>query len=300
MTLHAIVAALGGDLYQGGARANVPGPGHSAEDRSVSLLLSGSRVVVHSFGGADWRTVRDHLREAGLIDDAGRLAGAACRSWVAPPPDRRRRVETAARLWDGALPLTSSDPASRHLRRRAIGNGETALDLRCHSAAPVSVYRPGGATRPALVARISAPDGRLTGVEVTYLQPNGLRATALALSRKTVGLVPPGSAVRLAPVAAEMLVAEGVASALSAIDRFGLPGWALMSANNLAAWTPPPGVRRLLVAADRGAVGEAAAARLSARLDAMGLETRVSWPGAPFDDWNAVARRAAKGEGEGG
>ena len=41
MTLHAIVAALGGDLYSGGTRASIPAPGHSGHDRSVSLWLTG-------------------------------------------------------------------------------------------------------------------------------------------------------------------------------------------------------------------------------------------------------------------
>lgn len=77
MTLHALVAALGGDLYHGGARANVPAPGHSAKDRSISLLLTEGRVVIHGFGGVDWRAMRDDLRRRGFIDDAGRLTGAA-------------------------------------------------------------------------------------------------------------------------------------------------------------------------------------------------------------------------------
>ena len=39
MSLKPIVQALGGDLYDRGLRANIPAPGHSAADRSVSLLL---------------------------------------------------------------------------------------------------------------------------------------------------------------------------------------------------------------------------------------------------------------------
>ena len=58
MTLHAIVRAVGGDLYQGGARANIPAPGHSRRDRSISLLLSQGRLVVHGFGGAGWRAAK--------------------------------------------------------------------------------------------------------------------------------------------------------------------------------------------------------------------------------------------------
>ncbi len=53
MSLRAIVRALGGELYDGGRRANIPAPGHSAGDRSVSLLLQGDRMVVHTFGDHD-------------------------------------------------------------------------------------------------------------------------------------------------------------------------------------------------------------------------------------------------------
>jgi len=144
-----------------------------------------------------------------------------------------------------------------------------------------------------LIARISGADDCLTAVEVTYLEPNGLLPTGLRLARKTVGQIPPGAAVRLSPAAEDMLVGEGVVTTLSAMDRFGLPGWALMAANNLAAWRPPAFVRRVLIAADRGQVGEAAAMRLRHRLVHDGLDVEVSWPEPPFGDWNEVAVEAA-------
>ncbi|MDI1328229.1 MAG: toprim domain-containing protein [Brevundimonas sp.] len=289
MTLHAIVAALGGDLYSGGFRASLPAPGHSVHDRSLSLWLTEGRVIIHGFGGIDWRTARDDLRARGFIDDAGRLMGGEHGGLSSPRPDRRVRVETARRLWGATVGLTHSDPAGLYLRRRAVIGGGAALNLGLHPAAPVSVYRQGGQTRPALISRISDADDRLTAVEVTYLDPNGRPARGLRLARKTVGRVPPGAAVRLSPAAEEMLVGEGVITTLSAMDRFGLAGWALMAANNLAAWRPPSLVRRVLIAADRGAVGETAAARLFRRLMRDGLEVRVSRPDPPFGDWNEAA-----------
>lgn len=72
LSLREIVVALGGDLHHGGQSANVPAPGHSQADRSVSLLLDGDRLVIHGFGSADWRAVRAHLLGLGLIDARGR------------------------------------------------------------------------------------------------------------------------------------------------------------------------------------------------------------------------------------
>ena len=300
MTLHAIVAALGGDLYNGGTRASIPAPGHSAQDRSVSLWLTDGRLVIHGFGAADWRDVRDDLKARGFVDGSGRWTGA----WgtEVSRPDARVRLQTATRLWAGTVALRPGDPDSRYLSRRAIRCGGSALGLGFHPEAPVSVYRtagPAGPARPALVARVSDADDRLTAVEITYLTQVGRVATGLRVARKTVGHVPPGAAVRLAPAAEEMLVAEGVATTLSASDRFGLPGWALMAAHNLAVWSPPRLVRRVLIAADRGDVGQDAAARLNSRLAGAGLEVRVILPDLPFGDWNEVAAAEVKARREG-
>lgn len=299
MTLHRIVAALGGDLYSDGRRANIPAPGHSAADRSASLLLTDDRVVIHGFGGSDWRTVRDHLRDGGFIDRTGRLIGGVRSGSSDPRPDLRVRRQTALDIWAGCRAINHEDAADRYLRHRAVEGVGGALNLGFHPEAPIAVFRPCGRSRPALVARISDAQDRLTAVEVTYLERNGRLASGLRLARKAVGQVSPGCAIRLAPPAPEMLVGEGVVTTLSAMSRFQLPGWALMAANNLAAWSPPSSVRRLLIAADRGAVGERAAARLQRRLGAAGLDVRILLPELPFGDWNEAAADAAKEE-EGG
>lgn len=301
MTLHAIVAALGGDLSCGGARANIPAPGHSPSDRSVSLLLSGDRLIVHSFGAAAWTAVRDHLRALGLIDGEGRLLNGARRTASSPAdlrPDRPARIATARRLWEDAGPITPPTLSHRHLAVRAVGANPCLIrSLRHHGAAPLSVYRSGGPRRPALVAAIAAPDGALTAVELTYLAAGGRRDERLRAPRKMVGLVPPGSAVRLAPASVELLVGEGVMSVLSASERLAVPAWALLSAHNLAAWSPPPETRRVVVAADRGAPGESAADRLLARLQRRGVRAVIALPPGDAEDWNAFAIAQRRKEG---
>jgi hypothetical protein len=290
MSLRAIVRRLGGDLYDGGRRANIPAPGHSAHDRSVSLLEQDGRVVVHTFGDGDWRAVRDHLRSLGLLEDTG-----SDRSGEAPPAkavDERRRTARrliAARLWDDGRALAGTVSA-RHCRGRGVrGDLPGPEAMRHHSAAPLSVYRPSRATRPALMAGVLDPEGAITAVELTYLTPGGRRAFDLALPRKTVGMIPAGSAVRLDAAAPSMLVAEGVFTALAARRRFALPTWALLSTSNLRRWRPPALVRSVLIAADRGIDGEASAQRLAQDLAGVGVAADIALPPPAFGDWDEAA-----------
>ena len=307
MSLRTIVQTLGGDLYDQGRRANIPAPGHSAEDRSVSLLLEDDRVVVHTFGDGDWKAVLDFLRDQHLIDAAnapldgpGRPVGARP---ARPVASRLERRDAALRFWEGGRCVTGT-LSERHCRLRGVTRALPGAEiLRHNSEAAVSAYRGQGYARPALLAAIQDAAGALTAVEVTYLAANGQRAGDLRLPRKTVGPAPGGCAVRLDPAAEAMLVAEGVFTTLSATERFGLPGWALLSTRNLRAWSPPTGVRSILIAADRGKDGEASAAQLHDRLTGDGLAVTIALPPEPFGDWNEWAddqrrrsRRQRRGE----
>ena len=298
--LRGIVRALGGDLYDRGRRAVVPGPGHSSADRSVSLVLSGDRLVVHSFAGDDWRTVLADLRSRGLVDAAGRVAGGATRSAPIPSPSRPERTAVAGTLWDTARPVEGT-VSEVHLERRRVTRAAPDA-LRHHSAVPAAVYAGQGPRRPALLAAVRDAAGAFCAVELTYLAPDGT-AAAIALPRKTIGCAPAGSAVRLDPAGETLLVGEGVFSCLSASDALSLPAWALRSVGGFGRWAPPDGVRRVVIAGDRGRVGEIAARRLAWRLRRLGFAASVAWPPAGFADWNDAAPApvvAAGREREGG
>ena len=68
MTPRDLARFLGGDATARGA--NVPGPGHSAKDRSLSILLLPTAplgFIVYSHAGDDWRECRDYVaRKLGL------------------------------------------------------------------------------------------------------------------------------------------------------------------------------------------------------------------------------------------
>ncbi|WP_082769894.1 toprim domain-containing protein [Phenylobacterium sp. CCH9-H3] len=290
MTLYAIAKAVGGDVYARGRRANIPAPGHSLADRSVSLLVADGRLVIHCFGAASWQEVRADLLARGLIDASGFLiaAGRSADGIAASPtPGRLERRAFAEALWLRSGELHAAGPAGRYCLARcapeALGR---PWALRSHAAAPVSVYGGSRFTRPALVCAVRSADDGLTAVELTYLTTAGARCTVVRTPRKAIGVLPPGSAVRLAPAEATLLVGEGVFTTLSAMAHFDLPGWALLSTRNLRRWTPPPGVRRVLIAADRGADGEASAATLRRVLAGLGVEAEIRCPPPPFGDWN--------------
>jgi hypothetical protein len=75
MTASMVAQALGGEVVSFN-RVAAPGPGHSPKDRSLSVLITGSDFIVHSFAGDDWRVCRDYVRSR-----LGR-----------PPFDRRHRL----------------------------------------------------------------------------------------------------------------------------------------------------------------------------------------------------------------
>jgi putative DNA primase/helicase len=290
VSLREIVRVLGGDLYDRGRRANVPAPNHSRADRSVSLLLQDDRVVVNTFGGADWWEILDDLRERRLIDEDNAPLDGPGSSAAPPSRTELERRAAALGLWDGGRAVAGTLSA-RYCHSRSIGRALPGpLALRHHSDAPISVYSPGRHRRPSFLAGIQDAAGDYTGVEVTYLTPGGRRADGLRLPRKTVGLAPGGCAVRLDPTAAEMLVGEGVPTTLSASERFGLPAWALLSIRNLRAWRAPPGVRSVLIAGDRGAEGESSAYQLRDRLMGDGVAAFVELPPPRFGDWNEWAQ----------
>ena len=205
MSLKSIVHDVGGDLYDRGHRANIPAPGHSAANRSVSLLLRGGRVIVHTFGDGDWRAVLDHLRARGLIDARNAplsVAGAVAHASAASsPPSSRQRLDTALRLWEAGRPLAGT-LAERHCLLRRVTRPLPGPNVARHcQETPVSAYGAGRLLRSALLVAVSDAAGDFTAVELTYLAANGRRAADLRLPRKTVGAVPPGTAARIDPAA---------------------------------------------------------------------------------------------------
>lgn len=116
----------------------------------------------------------------------------------------------------------------------------------------------------------------------TWLDPPGGKARVVD-PRRSLGRIL-GAAVRLPALAGSaipdsLVVGEGLETVLSLRDV--LPRWpmaACLSAGHLARFSPPPHIRRLIIARDNGAAGRRAAATIAARMGAQDVAVTVLRP----------------------
>ena len=237
----------------------------------------------------------DVIRESCGLIDFHDVADEARRFLSLPraepePPQKHPRLpaqigspDAARRLFAMAQPVMRT-LAETYLRNRGITPLHEDGALRFH---PRCYYRPDEhsptETWPAMIARVTDLDGRVTGAHRTWLDPDGFDPVRLGKApidtpRRAMGDLL-GNAVRFG-VANDVLAAgEGIETILSLRCVLPtLPMAAALSANHLAALLLPPTLRRLYIARDRDAAGELAATALTERADATGVETIVWTP----------------------
>lgn len=269
----AIVLSHGGDWH--GTYGMVPGPGHGPKDRSCKVWQHGDRILVHSFCGDDWRDCRAHL---GLDGD-----------WRAEPhkgkaPRRQTEPVIARPSWRvRELLRTATAPdlvpdAVAYLSFRHLWPLPPDCTLKAHAGA--SYWNSGDPPElvgrfPALLAPVVDIDDALVTLHVTYLSDGRKLAdrTARKLLGPTGGRI--GCAARLFPSGPVLGVAEGLETAIAASRVLRVPVWPCLSTGLLSRFQAPPGVERLVIAADNDVPGLKAAWQLRDHLD-LPCELRVS------------------------
>jgi phage/plasmid primase-like uncharacterized protein len=237
---------------------------------------------------------RELMTPAERADMARRLTQAKAQRDAQQRQQQADNAQRNAALWANTIPVSDGDPVSLYLRRRGLA-GPVPKQLRLH---PRLTYWDGGnrGAWPAMIAPLIRPDGMVLALHRTYLAADGSKAPVPTVKKLTGAAGPlAGACIPLHdPQHGVIGIAEGIETAQAAHLASGLPTVAAYCAGNLAAYTWPPGVRRIVVFADADPAGAAAAQSLKARAMRAGLSVAVMTPTTPGSDWCDVwAQRAA-------
>jgi putative DNA primase/helicase len=268
MNPRTIVSIMGG-VVTGRDSCNVPGPGHSPADQSLSIRIDPTDSLgfkVHSFAGDDWQVCRDYVAAAlGLKYEAARVS---FQSATKPQGEDKRTSAFPLQLWsetvDAPNTLAEKYLASRHL---ALPDRHEEV-LRFHPSCPFGK----GTRHPCMVALYR---------DIRTNEPKAIHRTALTPDGEKIGrkvLGPKGGcAIKLSAdedVAEGLTIAEGIETALAGMALNFHPVWALGTAGEVAKFPLLSGIECLTILVDNDAsgTGQASALECSRRWTSMARE----------------------------
>lgn len=228
------------------------------------------------------------LIEAGLFDEAARLAHMDRAMPVRSAPPRRDHAHEVARILAGCQPLAGT-LGEIYLRSRGLSDPGSP-DLLFNPDLTDYEARRGW---PGMVAIVRDCRGAPTGgIHRTFLLDDG--SGKAPAGKKMLDAVA-GCSVRLAPFPEDgrLGIAEGIETALSAQAMFGIPTWAALSADGVRRWELPAGTTHMTIFADAGEAGAQAAAALADRLSTANIPNTTVRP-LHGDDFNDDLLRGAK------
>jgi hypothetical protein len=194
---------------------------------------------------------------------------------IVKSPAKRGSADAARRLWAMGQPI-SGTLAERYLAERGLVGLADLDSLQFHLNC--FYWREGKSTNgspltwPALLAKVTDLDGRLTGLHRTWLDPATADKAPVIPPRKAMGDLL-GNGVRIGQAENMQAAGEGLETMLSL--HLALPGIATvaaLSANHLAALQLPSGLRHLYIAVDADPAGLSAADSLAHRANKAGID----------------------------
>ena len=203
-----------------------------------------------------------------------------------PDADEVRRIARARSIYAAAGPIEGA--AKDYLLSRVLQPVPAWERLR-----GAILRHPEAGKHPAIIAPVTSASGALEGIQRTYVTSDGrklpVREPKLSLGRLR------GGAIRLADMATELVLCEGLEDGLSLAQELpGVSVWAAPGAGMLAAMNLPPIVSRVVIAVDNDAAGEQAAIRAGERFTSEGRYVRIMRPDAAYKDWNDQLRGIAR------
>lgn len=278
-----IVDSLGGEWRR--SRGMCCCPAHEDRTPSLSVSLGRHAILLHCFAGCTNEAViaalaRHGVRPRELFDGSGEQL---------PEQSREESADrNACRLWREAAALKDSAGAA-YLAKRGLTQFST--DLRFHPETPLG---PRGAVRflPAMLAAVRTDLG-VIAVHRTFLDASSFCLAGFDRPKRALGSLQHG-AVRLAmPRGGRLGLAEGIETALSAMQLFGIPCWAALGNERFGLVTIPENVRELHLFIDNDAGGDLAEERARETYTRDDRRIAAMRPVNLDEDWNDVLMRRA-------
>jgi putative DNA primase/helicase len=288
--MNALIAHALGDARREGRGWRCRCPLHNG--RSLTLRDGdGGCLLVTCWGGCDRLDVLAELRRRGLLDArvTSYRVGATRRS----NKDDGTRTSRALSIWHEACPavgtLVEKYPVSRGLHL------PPPPTVRFHGG----LKHPAGGIWPVMVALVTRGiDDIPLAIHRTFLARDGLGKAPVEPAKMMFGPCR-GGAVRLGPVGDRLMIAEGIETALSAMQATGQPAWAALSTSGLRALDLPHDIREVIVLADGDEPGAAAARDCAWSWKRGGRRVRIARPpqGMDFNDMLLMGRAPRIEEG---
>jgi putative DNA primase/helicase len=323
-SLQELATLLGGDVN--GVRVSCPGPGHSAEDRSLSVTpaKNADGFTVHSFSPRDDRAacvehVKSRLdpeKRAALAELGSDLAARDDKSareraeddplakgWysrsLAPHvveavralDERRQRIERVQEIWDAAVSPAKTIAELYLWQERHLDLPEDIAGsvIRFHPACPWGDKLTGKVfPAPCVVAAMrSIETDEIVAIQRTRLSPVGQK-----IDRRMLGPAA-GAAIKLDAddtVTHGLAIGEGLETAMTARQLGLRPVWALGSAGAIAALSPLAGIQSLTILAEHDDANAKATHVCAQRWHVAGHEVLINRPigGKDLNDsWRA-------------
>ena len=186
-----------------------------------------------------------------------------------PVDDGRKMIR---RIAQGLKPAGEITPVAAYLRSRGIRRVPDEY-LRYH---PSVWHWEESRNSPAMVAALRDCTGRVKGYHPTFISERGEKITEGKARMYTKGSTG-DCAIRLAPVAEHIGLAEGIETALSVTALYNVPCWATGDTVRMGKFKVPEGVKEISIFADidHNYAGEVAAFALASRLTREGYVANV-------------------------
>jgi hypothetical protein len=189
---------------------------------------------------------------------------------LAPVPRRKDYTDVIQSIREQSAPAPGT-LVETYLRGRGI-TISLPSSLRFHP----SLWNIENQTRlPGMIAERCDVTGRVTTVHRTFLQYDGSRKAAVSKPRLDLGNTH-GTAIRLSPVSNELMIGEGIETVLSAMQLYGLPGWAAGNARAVRDLNLPSAVKSVVILADNDRAGTGASSFAAQRWLSCGLRVRIA------------------------